>query len=74
VNEHHSFSELKEYTIAYANGSLCDTVWSSEGQALMELTKARRDLKEMGVPEEFHPVLMVRTREVVVGSWKPSGE
>lgn len=59
-----------EFAIAYADGKLDEERYSNEGTARQELKRVRRVLEEYGVPEEYWPVLMERTAEIVTGSWK----
>lgn len=53
------------------HGGLVGEPYASEGQALHWLQHQRRELSGMGIPEEFHPVLVTRRIETITGSWKP---
>lgn len=44
--------------------------YDSEDAALRALTHQRKELERYGVPEEFWPILLKRTVEVVTGSWE----
>lgn len=68
-------SEVRtEWLIRYANGNLHneDDPFTSEGEALKELTRLRKGLDAYGVPEEYLPILVKRDIETVVtvGSWQ----
>jgi hypothetical protein len=60
----------KQWALAHADGSVNEERYTNEGTALQELTYIRKQLKEYGIPEEYHPVLMERTVETVATSWK----
>jgi hypothetical protein len=65
-----SLDSWKEYAFAHADGSINEERYKNEGTACQELQHIRRQLKEYGIPEEYHPVLMERTVEVIASSWK----
>lgn len=58
-----------EWGIALADGSIGEVLYKSEGEARGELQYQRSWLAKLGVPEEYWPVLMVRTVENVATSW-----
>jgi hypothetical protein len=64
---------FKEYAVAYADGTL-SMFFRDEQEALGALQDARDTLKSLGIPEEYHPVLMERTVETVYGSWQHRSE
>ncbi len=66
---------VTEYALAYADGSVEEesNYWS-EGEALQALQRARRTLFGFGIPEEYHPILMVREVTTTYGSWRPRSE
>lgn len=62
---------VKEYTIAYADGRTREAVYEDEGDARVRLQRIRSDLKGYGIPEDYHPILMVRDVTTNYSSWKP---
>lgn len=59
-----------EWALAYADGTVDEERYKKEGDALQALQFDRRHLKEYGIPEEYWPVLMERTVEIVSSSWR----
>lgn len=60
-----------EYAFAYADGSVNEEmVFARKGIALGELEHFRKQLKDYGIPEEYHPILMERTVETIASSWR----
>lgn len=66
-----SLETYKQWALAHADGSINADHYISEGTARSELQHIRRQLKEYGIPEAYHPILMERTVEIVAGGWKP---
>lgn len=59
-----------QYAIAFANGSVGEERYKSEGLARGDLMEIRNLLKGYGVDEDQWPVLMERTVETVASSWR----
>ena len=59
-----------EYGIAYADGRVSEERYDSEGEARLELVYKRKWLENLGIPEEYWPVLMERTVETVATGWR----
>ena len=63
-----------EYGIQFHDNRAVVMIYDNEGAALRTLTHQRKDLLRMGIPEEYWPVMVKRTVETIVGSWKPLSE
>lgn len=61
---------VTEYGFAFADGRIAEERYDSEGEARMELVYKRKWLENLGIPEEYWPVLMERTVETVASSWR----
>lgn len=48
--------------------------YDNEGAALRALTHQRKELARYGIPEDYWPILVKRTVEVVTGSWEHMNE
>jgi hypothetical protein len=48
--------------------------YDSYASAIRTLTHQRKDLARLGIPEDYWPVLVSRTVETTVGSWRYHGE
>lgn len=48
--------------------------YDSEDAALRALTHQRKELSRFGIPEDYWPVLLRRSVEVVTGSWEHMSE
>jgi hypothetical protein len=59
-----------EYGIKNYSEAAPPYAYDNEGAALRALTHQRKELARFGVPEEFWPVLLKRSVEVVTGSWE----
>lgn len=59
-----------EWALAYADGTVDEERYKKEGDARQELMVSRTILKGYGVPEDYWPVLMERTVEIVSSSWR----
>ena len=59
-----------EWALAFADGSIGNERYKSEGAARLDLMEIRNLLKGYGVDEDQWPVLMERTMETVSTSWR----
>jgi hypothetical protein len=59
-----------EYGIKHFGNDVVVMVYDNEGAALRTLTHQRADLKRMGIPETYWPVLVKRSVETITGSWR----
>lgn len=48
--------------------------YDSYSAAMRTLTYQRTDLRKLGIPEQFWPILVSRTVETAVGSWRQCSE
>jgi hypothetical protein len=48
--------------------------YDSQDAALRTLEHYRKTLRALGIPEEYWPILLSRTVETTVGSWRYHGE
>lgn len=60
----------KQWALAHADGSINEERYTNEDTAQAELVYIRKQLKEYGIPEEYHPILMERTVETIASSWR----
>jgi len=68
---HFSSTDVKhEYGIAYADGKVDDVLYDGEGEARLALMSIRQYCKQLGIPEDYHPILMKREIITTTGSWK----
>jgi hypothetical protein len=59
-----------EYGIKNYSEDAPPYAYDNEGAALRALTHQRKELARFGVPEEFWPILLKRSVEIVTGSWE----
>ena len=63
-----------EYGIQFHDQAAVVMVYDNENAAMRTLQHQRADLKRMGIPPEYWPMLVQRTVETAVSNWFHPGE
>jgi hypothetical protein len=64
----------EEFGIKLHGNDVVIALYENHASAMRILDHHRADLRKLNIPEEFWPILVSRTVETVVGSWRHHGE